>query len=289
MNLASDAAATRSSPRSITGSSDETAPSLAVVLLVVMLIHGFGSPAAAQSSSEWPIIELRQYTLRPAARDVLIDLFEAQFVESQEDVGMKIVATFRDLDRPDRFVWIRAFHDMPSRAEALNSFYSGPVWKAHGKAAAATMIDSTNVLLLRVTRPQSGFALTGTRPPQGATTEPRALIVANVYSFERVVAAPFIEFFEHSVAPELNAAGIPVLATYITETAANNYPPLPIRTDRVFVWFTRVTDRADYDSRMTSLRSSASWNSVAERLRSQLKSAPDVLLLQPTPRSLLGR
>lgn len=93
MNLESDAAAIRSPPRSITRSSDEMAPSLVVVLLVVVLIHGFGSPAAAQSSSEWPIVELRQYTLRPAARDVLIDLFEAQFVESQEDAGMKIVGT----------------------------------------------------------------------------------------------------------------------------------------------------------------------------------------------------
>ncbi|GFE81656.1 NIPSNAP family containing protein [Steroidobacter agaridevorans] len=256
--------------------------------LVVLLIYGFGPPAAAQSSPEWPIIELRQYTLRPAARDVLIDLFEAKFVESQEDVGMKIAGTFRDLDRPDRFVWLRAFNDMPSRAEALNSFYSGPVWKAHGKAAAATMIDSSNVLLLRVTRPQSGLALTGTRPPQGATTEPRALIVVNIYSFERAVDSAFVELFERAAVPELNAAGIPVLATYATETAANNYPPLPIRTDCVFVWFTRFADRADYDSRMTALRSSARWNNVAARLRSTLKSAPDVLLLQPTPRSLLG-
>jgi hypothetical protein len=256
--------------------------------LVVLLIHGLAASSAAQSSSEWPIIELRQYTLRPAARDVLIDLFEAQFVESQEAVGMKIVGTFRDLDRPDRFVWIRAFGDMPSRAEALNSFYSGPVWKAHGKAAAATMIDSDDVLLLRVTRPKSGLALTGTRPPQGATTEPHTLIVVNIYSFERAVDADFVELFERDAVPELKAAAIPVLATYVTQTAANNYPPLPIRADHVFVWFTRFVDRADYDSRMNALRSSARWNRVAERLQSKLKSAPDVLLLQPTPRSLLG-
>lgn len=259
-----------------------------VLSLVVLLIHGVAAPTAAQSSSQWPIIELRQYTLRPAARAVLIDLFEVQFVESQEELGMKIVGTFRDLDHPDRFVWIRAFGDMPSRAEALNSFYSGPVWKAHGKAAAATMIDSNDVLLLRVTRPDSGLALVGTRPPRGATTEPHALIVVNINLFERAVDAAFIELFERDAVPELNAAGIPVLATYVTQTAANNYPPLPVRTDHAFVWFTRFADRADYDSRMTALRSSARWNRVAERLQSKLKSEPDVLLLQPTPRSLLG-
>ena len=31
-----------------------------------------------------PIVELRQYTLHPGQRDVLIDLFDREFVESQE-------------------------------------------------------------------------------------------------------------------------------------------------------------------------------------------------------------
>jgi hypothetical protein len=55
------------------------------------------------------IVELRQYTLQPGQRDVLIDLFEREFVESQEALGMSIAGTFRDLARPDRFVWIRGF------------------------------------------------------------------------------------------------------------------------------------------------------------------------------------
>ena len=54
-----------------------------------------------------PIVELRQYTLHPGQRDVLIDLFDREFVESQEALGMKIVGQFRDLDNPNRFVWLR--------------------------------------------------------------------------------------------------------------------------------------------------------------------------------------
>src|SRR5437762_8078427 len=93
------------------------------------------------------VVELRQYTLHPGKRNVLIDLFDREFVESQEVLGMKIIGQFRDLDNPNRFVWLRGFHDMPSRAQALNNFYGGPVWKAHREAANATMIDSDNVLL----------------------------------------------------------------------------------------------------------------------------------------------
>src|SRR5712692_9975990 len=88
-----------------------------------------------------PIVELRQYTLHPGQRDVLIDLFEREFVESQEVLGMRVIGIFRDLDDPNRFVWLRGYSDMLIRAEALKAFYiDGSVWKAHREAANATMI-----------------------------------------------------------------------------------------------------------------------------------------------------
>jgi hypothetical protein len=77
------------------------------------------------------VIELRQYTLHPGQRDVMIALFEREFIESQEALGMQVLGTFRDLDKPDRFVWIRGFTDMTARANALEAFYDGPVWRAH--------------------------------------------------------------------------------------------------------------------------------------------------------------
>src|SRR5215472_3645099 len=97
----------------------------------------------------YPVVELRQYTLHPGQRDVLINLFDREFVETQEAVGMPILGQFRDLANPDRFVWLRGFHDMPQRAFALNEFYSGPAWKANSSEANATMVDVDNVLLLR--------------------------------------------------------------------------------------------------------------------------------------------
>src|SRR5690348_6640492 len=118
------------------------------------------------SPVRYPVVELRQYTLRPGQRDVLIELFDREFVESQEAAGMAIVGQFRDLDDPDRFVWIRGFASMPARAKALAAFYGGPVWKQHAAAANATMIDSDNVLLLRPATASAGFpACAAPRPP----------------------------------------------------------------------------------------------------------------------------
>ncbi|WP_436843546.1 ATP-binding protein [Streptomyces hundungensis] len=95
------------------------------------------------------IVELRQYTLRPGARDTLIELFEREFVTGQQAVGIHVGGRFRDLDDPDRFVWLRSFPDMRRRRRSLEAFYTGPVWRAHRDAANATMVDSDDVLLLR--------------------------------------------------------------------------------------------------------------------------------------------
>src|SRR5882672_4745772 len=71
------------------------------------------------------VIELRQYRLHPGKRNALIDLFEQSLVEPQEAAGMRVLGQFRDKNDADRFVWLRGFRDMPSRAEALQSFYGG--------------------------------------------------------------------------------------------------------------------------------------------------------------------
>lgn len=73
-----------------------------------------------------PIVELRQYTLHPQQRDMLIDLFDREFVETQEAHGMRVLGQFRDLDQPDLFVWLRGFADMESRRRALEAFHVGP-------------------------------------------------------------------------------------------------------------------------------------------------------------------
>jgi len=95
---------------------------------------------------------------------------------------MRIIGQFRDLDNPDRFVWLRGFPDMATRGRALQAFYGGPVWKAHRDVANATMIDSDNVLLLRPARTISGFQLgDGHRHPPGMNSLPEEILIATIY------------------------------------------------------------------------------------------------------------
>lgn len=123
------------------------------------------SPAPA--APDCGVIELRQYTLHRGRREALIALFDREFVETQEAVGIRVLGQFRDLDADDRFVWLRGYADMPARGRALPAFYDGPVWAAHREAANATMVDSDDVLLLRPAWP--GAALPAQARPAGST------------------------------------------------------------------------------------------------------------------------
>ena len=238
----------------------------------------------------YPVVELRQYTLRPGQRDVLITLFDREFVETQEDVGMPILGQFRDLDRPDRFVWLRGFHDMPSRAHGLASFYGGPVWKAHNARANATMVDSDNVLLLRPATEHSSFPVpTAPRPPIGSTTPPPSRVLATLYYRDHLFDKAFMDFFDQQVRPGLVATGATPLACFQTEHAENNFPALPIRTgENVFVWFAEFPSQAHLNDHLHRLERSDRWQDrVLPIFSAMLASPPQQLRLAPTARSLL--
>ena len=99
------------------------------------------------------VIELRRYLLQPGRRDDLVTLFEREFIETQEALGLQVLGVFTEPAAPDQFVWLRGFAGMAQRLHGLQAFYGGPVWQQHRDAANATMIDSDNVLLLRPIAP----------------------------------------------------------------------------------------------------------------------------------------
>ena len=242
------------------------------------------------SAVRYPVVELRQYTLRPGQRDVLIDLFDRELVESQEAAGMAIVGQFRDLDDPDRFVWIRGFASMPARARALASFYGGPVWKAHSARANATMIDSDNVLLLRPVTARSGFpAPAAARHPIGHTPAVPSRILVTLYYRDQPFDQAFADFFDRQARPALIETGATPLACLQTEHAENTFPALPVRTgENVFVWLACFPNAARLGGHLRQVERSGSWQDrVLPALSAMITGVPQQLRLAPTARSLL--
>jgi NIPSNAP protein len=210
------------------------------------------------------ILELRQYTLHPGRRDELIDLFEREFIEPQEEVGARIVGTFRDLADPDRFVWIREFADMTTRLTALTSFYGGPVWKQHREAANATMIDSDDVLLL---------------VPVGAgfPHAPRAAVGAGAPGASRVLLV--VRTGDGLEPAATDAERLLGARSVVARTApfANDFPALPVRDEQAVVWFASYPDRDAARLARERLDADPGWQA----------GAAAVQLLEPTPRSAL--
>jgi hypothetical protein len=227
-----------------------------------------------------PIVELRQYALRPGQRDVLIELFDRELVESQEAVGMQIIGQFRDLDRPDRFVWLRGFADMGTRLTGLHAFYGGPVWRSAAKAANATMLDVDDVLLLRPAAPGGGFA----------STTASHLITATVYPVRTAAEEEALLGFLHTrVDPVLADAGREAVAELRTESSVNDFPALPVREgEHVVVRFARHADVDAHAAYRRRLAQSWTWREeVGPELRARLAGPPQRLRLEPTPRSWL--
>jgi len=193
------------------------------------------------------IVELRQYALHPGKRDVLIDLFEREFVESQEAVGMTLIGQFRDLDDPDRFAWLRSFPDMEARRRSLEAFYGGPVWQAHRGAANATMIDSDDVLLLRPLGGDPGLIL-GERGPRGSAGPGPGRVIGGVQDLTGA-DDPLPERFIHEEAAALRAAGAVSVSALVTAPVPNSFPRLPVREgEQVLVWFAVFADPAAADA-----------------------------------------
>lgn len=229
------------------------------------------------------VFELRDYTCRPGRRDDLVAMFEELFLDAQEAGGSHVAATFRDMDKPDRWVWIRCFESMASRRPALSAFYNSALWLEHRSACNATIKDSDNVLLLRCS---GGDILRDGRAEVGASVVPRSVFALNTY-FPRDETA-FAKTYEYDALPALKDAAAEPLAWFVTEHSENNYKRLPVRTDEiVFVTLTRFSSQAAHARALAALAESTAWRRAQPKLAAHCIRSPEHRRLQPTPRSSL--
>lgn len=241
-----------------------------------------------------PIIELREYTLHPGARETLIALFDRYFIEGQEEAGIKVIGQFRDVDREDRFVWFRGFESMAARRTALASFYGGPLWATHKDTANATMIDSDNVLLLKPASASSGFDLGGlTRPPQETAIQQVSrngvTLLLSIHHVRPEGSVDFSFRFFTEIVPLMGAFGAPAAACFVSEHAENDFPRLPVRQgENVLVTVQLFQQRSDLDRYRRVIAADADWPAAEKTITPFRSREPEHFMLTPTARSLLG-
>ncbi|WP_224544674.1 NIPSNAP family protein [Mesorhizobium sp. CA16] len=242
-----------------------------------------------------PVVELRQYTLKPGQRETLIALFERELVETQEVTGMTVIGQFRDLDRPDMFVWLRGFENMETRKDALSAFYGGPVWAAHRDVANATMIDSDDVLLLKPAWRGAGFDLSGLLRPTATEAETMSngsrlagFVEISIHHLRPGAEAGFAERFQAEAVPLLAANGARLRGAFVSERSENTFPRLPVRAgENVFIAITGFDDGDAHAGHQAALAASPEWQVVRETLQAVSTKPTETLRLTPTARSLL--
>jgi len=242
-----------------------------------------------------PVVELRQYTLRPGKRESLFDLFDSKLIEGQEKAGMTIIGQFRDTDRADMFVWLRGFDSMEARKNALTRFYDGPVWAEHRDAANVTMIDSDDVLLLKPAWPGSGFDLSGLQRPAGHREKVHegnrltGFVAIQIHHLRPGSGIGFTHRFETEAVSLIEQLGARVLGTFVTEHTENSFPRLPVRVgEDVFITVTGFASAEAHADHQAALAASPEWWAFAQATRPNLARPPEFLRLLPTSRSLLG-
>lgn len=225
------------------------------------------------------IVELRQYKLEQGKRDQFITLFEKYFIESQEQLGMRLAGQFRDMDDHNRFTWIRTFSDMISREASLKAFYYGPVWQKHRDSANPLLLDNDNVLLLKPAWPDSGFEIRQ-RQPAACKGQP---VFATIHYLWKDPADGFSNYFRNTVEPKMREVGLPLLGAYVTEHRENTFPRLPVRQgEKVFVVFTQAPNLEAYSTQWKSIHST-----IGTQLADYEERSPQLLRLSPTERSTI--
>lgn len=243
-------------------------------------------PWAPAAGIDCQVVELRQYTLHPGQRETLIEVFDREFVETQEAVGMAVMGQFRDVDAPDRFLWLRGFANMDSRAKGLAAFYGGPVWQQHRDVANATMIDFDNVLLLRPAWPCSGVSTRGRSRAAGMVRMARpGLVDASIFYLREPASPDLLQFCREVMTPCLQRGGADILGWYVTESTPNNYPHLPVReAESVLVGLALFSDAESYE---VFVREGSWAREVQPKLSRWLHRPTEVHRLVATSRSAI--
>lgn len=251
------------------------------VLLFFWLFALLHAGSRANSFGEFPVLELRRYTIKEGEREHFAKRYESYFPEAIQQSGAIVAGEFFERGK-SVFTWIRGFHDMDDRAKLNAALYYGPVWKEHRTTMNDMIVDSNNVLLLQPLDPQQGVAVLSAVDPVNEPGGARGVVVAQIFALQRDNIKIFAERAKQTFAA-YRAAGAREAGILTTLDVSNNFPQLPIRTDGPFlVWLGIVKDNRAFEDRLHPLMEQASQSLRATGL---LRSPPELIVLDPTARS----
>lgn len=234
--------------------------------------------------NNFQVFEFRRYVIKSGERQHFAQYFEAYFPEAFQQLGAIAAGSFLERGNGTDFTWIRGFHTIDDRAVANAAFYYGSVWNEHRDTLNELMTDSDNVLMLRPLTLERGVSIL---PAVDPVTEPngaQGVIVAQVFGVKKDEVEAFAKAAEPAFA-RYRAAGAREAGVLVTLDVKNNFPQLPIRTDGPYlVWLGILHDDEALEKIFIPLTQEVAGSFAVS---GHLRSAPALIVLDPTPRSRL--
>ena len=236
------------------------------------------------SLSSFQVIEFRRYTIKEGERENFIRYFETYFPEAFQQLGALALGQFRERGNASGFVWLRGFHTRFDRPIVNGAFYFGPLWREHSLKMNSLMKDSDNVLLLRPLTPDTEVTVLPAVDPVTEKNGALGIAVAQILSLknqpDEILSAKLRRTFSSYRVPGVREAGI-----LVTLDTPNNFPQLPVRNDGPFlVWLGILRDEESLKESFTAAAQRVGETLASEKL---LRDTPELLVLEPTPRSRL--
>lgn len=238
----------------------------------------------AANLKDFQAIEFRRYTIKAGGREHFARYFESYFPEAFEQLGAIAAGSFFERKNQNGFTWIRGFHTIDARAVVNAAFYYGPLWKEHRRTLNDLIDDSDNVMLLCPLSPERGVTILPAVDPVAEANGAHGVVIAQIFAVKPNSVEVFAKEAETTFIG-YRAAGAREAGVLVTLDVKNNFPQLPIRTDGPFlVWLGILQDNQMLDTAITPLaeRSLASLSATG-----LLRGAPELIVLDPTPRSRL--
>jgi hypothetical protein len=246
------------------------------------------TPAASMDTvrhlQDYQVVEFRRYVTSDRERAHFVKYFDTYFPEAFEQLGAMVFGQFTERGNPNHFTWLRGFKDISERPIIDAAFYYGPVWKEHRLKVNAILPDSDNVMLMRPLHPEHGVLVLPAVDPVTEEHGAHGIVVAQIFTIRKGSEEVFAKQAEQAFAG-YRIAGVHTAGVLVSLDVPNNFPQLPIRTDGPFLlWLGVVSDDAVRKNRLAPRMSAVEHSLDASGL---LRSAPERLVMDPTPRSRL--
>jgi NIPSNAP protein len=239
---------------------------------------------SVQHLRDYQVVEFRRYVTSDGKRTNFVKYFDAYFPEAFEQLGAMVFGQFTERGNPNRFTWLRGFHDINARPIVNAAFYYGPLWKEHRVKVNAILPDSDNVMLLRPLHPDQGITVLPAVDPVTEEHGAQGIVVAQIFAVKKGSEDAFAKRAEAAFSA-YHIEGVHPAGVLVSLDVPNNFPQLPIRTDGPFlVWLGVAKDQATLDRQLAPQLAATEQSLATSEL---LRGTPERVVMDPTPRSRL--